>query len=210
MCVQRHENWWSFEFCFKRHARQFHLEAETKNGKRTMNTVADFSLGYFIDDERTQLTLVNQEQNLPPGFSIPGSEGEPRIEFEYINGTPCDLELSEPRASTIRITCGETNSLVSVVEDYSCHYILTVTTPAICKHPVFSKQIPTRTVSCQLIDEKKESHTPSPSFTNAGAPEPAPPPKTCSADEDACPDPAVPSHPADRRRHISPSNTAGH
>lgn len=44
-CAQRHEGWWSYEFCFGKHVRQFHLET-VKDGSKTYNKVgADISLG---------------------------------------------------------------------------------------------------------------------------------------------------------------------
>ena len=46
VCLQRHEGWWSYEFCYARHVRQFHVGTTTdKKGKAQSRVEAEFVLG---------------------------------------------------------------------------------------------------------------------------------------------------------------------
>ncbi|EGB08968.1 hypothetical protein AURANDRAFT_63519 [Aureococcus anophagefferens] len=127
VCLQRHEGWWSFEFCYKKGARQFHARAE--------------------DDA----ALVVER----------GADGwdKARVEVEYERGTPCDIGEDDDsgekrrRGTTARLVCGDTNALVSVVEDRTCHYVFTVTTPALCKHAAFATAPNTRPVTCEAAPD---------------------------------------------------------
>ena len=47
VCTQRHEGWWSYEFCFKKHVRQFHVHTfkEAKTGKSQSIVQGEYVLG---------------------------------------------------------------------------------------------------------------------------------------------------------------------
>lgn len=70
------------------------------------------------------------------------------LELEYINGTTCEL-TQRPRSTTLQFSCGPENKLESIVEDYTCHYKVTIQTPYLCKHSAFVERAPpTRPVVC--------------------------------------------------------------
>ena len=70
------------------------------------------------------------------------------LELEFSGGTPCPLTNSQ-RGTTVNILCGHSDAIVSIVEDFTCHYKVTITTPTLCKHPAFVQQTPaTRSVTC--------------------------------------------------------------
>ena len=76
-------------------------------------------------------TLIQDEQDLT------------YIELEYTGGTECDL-TGEHRATTVQFICGEgADQFLSIKEDRSCHYKAIISTPRLCRHPSFRKQIPT-------------------------------------------------------------------
>ena len=70
-------------------------------------------------------------------------------ELEYAHGTKCDLS-GQQRATSVQLLCGGADAIVSVVEDHTCHYRLVVTTPHLCKHPMFVHSAPSATtVTCR-------------------------------------------------------------
>jgi len=169
VCLQRHEGWWSFEFCYKKGARQFHVEGmalglpqglapntntiaqvetvDNADGRKQAKVAAEFSLGGFAAgaDADDDATLV-----VPEGLD---GWDKARVEVEYADGTPCDVDvdgdgIERRRAVTARLVCGETNALTSVVEDRTCHYVFTVTTPELCGHPAFAVAPATRPMTC--------------------------------------------------------------
>lgn len=77
-------------------------------------------------------------------------EGDPTyFEMEYTMGTRCDL-TNELRSTTVHFICGEAaDQFVSIKEDRSCHYKAIIATPRLCRHPSFSKEIPSaRKIRC--------------------------------------------------------------
>ena len=201
VCMHRHEGWWSFEFCYKKGARQFHLEATdgADGGKATARVGAEFSLGERLerpgrstdggdestlassssrattarddrrddspprddDDSSAKVThrIIQEEEEeeilVRSGVSGGGGNDERAcVEVEFEGGSECDIladdGLPRFRATTARLVCGDANALVSVVEDRTCHYLFTVTTPALCQHRAFATTPNARTVECAL------------------------------------------------------------
>ena len=86
--------------------------------------------------------------------------------MEYEGGTECDVtDGVARRGTTTRLVCGDScvtlnsmistrHALVSVVEDRTCHYVLSVTTPALCKHEAFIQNEQSRTVKCAALPDE--------------------------------------------------------
>jgi len=80
---------------------------------------------------------------------------------EYTNGDVCeDSDVTEvaikggnvvdggiERSSTVRFSCGKRHELVRVNEDSTCHYVVDVTLPELCLHPLFKAEV----VSGQVV-----------------------------------------------------------
>lgn len=152
LCLTRHEGWWSYEFCYKRHVRQFHLVSGTDaKGKVTPQVQSQYVLGLADRDLAEQATagVVNERDFIVPS---PAGESEGQLsalEFEYGGGTLCEL-TNAARSATIHYECGATDTLASVVEDFTCHYKVVVTSPVLCKHPAFVQATPsTRAMTCK-------------------------------------------------------------
>ena len=148
ICVQKTEGWWTFEFCYKKQARQFHAEVvrDEKSGKKALAPVADFNLGNYQGND----DLVAQKPTRD------GPDRKAKVELEYDQGTACDVLKNQRRATTVRLVCGNKHALTNVFEDQTCHYTFTVTTPTICAHPIFSAIPRTRKVTCDPIAENDE------------------------------------------------------
>lgn len=149
VCLQRNEGWWTYEICDGTAARQFHLVSEQDaSGKSIIKVETEYSLG-----------------ELPPGGdgNIPGElttifgsdsdEGLTALRVELSTGTECDLN-GKKRATTVEFLCSESNRLISVVEDHTCHYRMRVSLSALCDHEKFIKpEHRTTQVSCEPVLE---------------------------------------------------------
>ena len=222
VCLQRHEGWWSFEFCYKKGARQFHARLPrvettppprppsfsgsprstawasgsasrawasrrkrprsprsrrattaragssrtsprssalaTRRRTRAAARARVLSRGIA---RRTHISLLLGAEDDAALVVERGADGwdKARVEVEYERGTPCDIGEDDDsgekrrRGTTARLVCGDTNALVSVVEDRTCHYVFTVTTPALCKHAAFATAPNTRPVTCEAAPD---------------------------------------------------------
>ena len=70
---------------------------------------------------------------------------------EYMHGDVCDhddvaesvikggniIHGSVERSSTIQFSCGKMWEIIDIKEDSTCHYIIDVTVPELCEHPLF-------------------------------------------------------------------------
>ncbi len=92
----------------------------------------------------------------------PGGNGAVFVQV-YFHGDVCDHEDvaesvikggsiihgSVERSSTVRFSCGKTWDIVNIKEDQTCHYVLDVTVPELCEHPLFKAAVTkTQVVKC--------------------------------------------------------------
>mmetsp|Transcript_38178 Transcript_38178/g.88055 ORF Transcript_38178/g.88055 Transcript_38178/m.88055 type:complete len:248 (+) Transcript_38178:3-746(+) len=149
VCLSRHEGWWSYEFCYKKQMRQFHLVTVTDAKGKVASQVQD---EYLLGKADVEAEFKGGESRY---ITHPGINDEPAaLELEYQDGTVCEL-TKQQRASTVQFLCGSTDTIVSVVEDHTCHYKVVITTPTLCKHPAFVRESPaTRSMACRPQDER--------------------------------------------------------
>jgi len=116
-CLYRIEGWWTYEFCYGKHVRQFHQERDKPIGPKDE---------YFL------------------GKWVPGTEGLENKGFyseTYTDGTPCDIN-GQPRTAEVQFFCENdvhrpTSFISEIKEPSSCRYLVTVSTPLMCKHPTY-------------------------------------------------------------------------
>jgi len=112
-CLYRLAGWWTYEFCYGKHIRQYHQEKD-----KPIRPQDEFFLG--------------KKNELNEGYS--NSEYYSEI---YDSGTQCDL-TGEKRKTEIRYYCSNDKlgaSIVDLKEPSSCSYIFSISTPHLCKHP---------------------------------------------------------------------------
>lgn len=134
VCLTMPQGWWTFEFCYKKYARQFHVDNDDSR-----RIEAQFSLGQHQSVDDDDVAVVQGDR--------------PRVELEYADGTECDLTQGLRRATTVRLYCGDDNALVNVFEDRTCHYVFSVHTPALCQHPAFVVKPKARFVKCTSLSD---------------------------------------------------------
>ncbi|XP_014324540.2 protein OS-9 isoform X1 [Xiphophorus maculatus] len=119
-CLVKTKDWWTYEFCYGHHIRQYHLEDSEIKGDVLF-------LGYYGSefDWNNETAKASKQHKLKRYHS--------QI---YVNGSKCDLN-GNPRETEVRFVCEEGSSdyIARVDEPQSCRYVLTVHTSRTCQHP---------------------------------------------------------------------------
>jgi hypothetical protein len=151
-CLQSFNGgWWSYELCSFQDVRQYHetaIATKTKTGGivTSKKIETEHILGLYKIDIFASVP-EDEEWKLVVNATV--GDGT-YFEVEYTEGDVCDhsdVTASAivagaasaggvARSSSIRYYCGEKYEL-SVKEDSTCHYIVDVKVPALCKHPLF-------------------------------------------------------------------------
>ncbi|XP_049335070.1 protein OS-9 isoform X2 [Astyanax mexicanus] len=120
-CLVKTKDWWTYEFCYGQHIRQYHLEDSEIKGDVLF-------LGYF----ESEFDWTNETAKATKQHKLKRYHSQ-----SYINGSKCDLNGS-PRESEVRFVCEESSSdfIARVDEPQSCRYVLTIHTSRTCQHPL--------------------------------------------------------------------------
>ena len=116
-CLLRTKDWWTYEFCFGKQIRQYHMEDNRPSGDILILGLYDHDQEHE-DDE----TLMKRHHS--------------QI---YTNGTQCDL-TGNSRTAEVRFECEPSlvhDVVTQVDEPQSCEYIITIKTSKICDIPQF-------------------------------------------------------------------------
>ncbi|XP_051752586.1 protein OS-9 isoform X1 [Ctenopharyngodon idella] len=120
-CLIKTKDWWTYEFCYGQHIRQYHLEDSEIKGDVLF-------LGYYDSefDWTNETAKASKQHKLKRYHSQ-----------SYVNGSKCDLN-GNPRETEVRLVCEEGSSdyIARVDEPQSCRYVLTVHTSRTCQHPL--------------------------------------------------------------------------
>eukprot|EP00004_Rigifila_ramosa_P006256 TRINITY_DN1694_c0_g1_i1.p2 TRINITY_DN1694_c0_g1~~TRINITY_DN1694_c0_g1_i1.p2 ORF type:complete len:168 (-),score=36.32 TRINITY_DN1694_c0_g1_i1:25-528(-) len=150
MSLGQMEGWWTYEFCYKRHLRQYHTEhiVDKAKGQQISRTTAEYFLGKYapIDAETPAAAAAQRSQDRAGReiVGVPGSaEGTAYLDRSYRTGTVCDLTNRE-RETEVRYQCGHEvpDQILLVKESSTCRYTITVLSGALCKHPFFAPKPP--------------------------------------------------------------------
>ncbi|KAL7556960.1 hypothetical protein ACA910_005306 [Epithemia clementina (nom. ined.)] len=165
--------WWTYEICHKKNIRQYHESVgarKNKNGAvytaRTVET--DHNLGNYQPNVFAAIVPEDEWKFVVNATDRKGGAKKPYFELEYIGGDVCDhsdvtdaaivaggsSQKGISRASSVRYQCGETYD-ISVSEDSTCHYIVSVDLPDLCKHPLFQQPVSKKQVfKCLHVPEE--------------------------------------------------------
>jgi len=153
-CLVRHEGWWTYEFCYGRQIRQFHLIADGGNHPGASGGGSEVQTEYILGKADKAATKAAQDGTLDETQFLkpPSPEADiyapHTLELEMGDGTLCEL-TGRPRATTVEFACGQTDAIQSVNEVHTCHYKVVISTQKLCKHPSFVQgSPPTRTLTC--------------------------------------------------------------
>merc|ERR1711871_532624 len=137
VCMQKHEGWWTYEFCYRGQIRQLHLQAvANKNGHRETKVVSEYRLGKYDGRKNAERDEVESPESIRPSLENP--ERKAFIQ-DYSGGEKCGI-TGQTRSTRVYFICkpgSKTTSLISVKEDRTCHYVVVVNTPLLCEHSLF-------------------------------------------------------------------------
>lgn len=144
-CFYRVEGWWTYEYCHRKHVRQFHKDNE--------EVTADFWLGKF--DAGATGTLREQAGGVDAVSVEPSASGPSSkyVALVFTGGTVCDLTGDERRVE-VRFFCGqdENTFIANLKEPATCKYTLQVNTPVLCRHPSFGvAEKPVKYIQCTEV-----------------------------------------------------------
>lgn len=127
-CAYRVEEWWTYEVCYKKAARQYHADGD--------KVVDEYLLGNYTAAEAGEADEVHTDESEVGGAVR-------YVRQLYRDGEVCELTGS-PREVEVRYVCapGAQTLLASVKEPRSCSYVFTVATPRLCKHAAFQHEPP--------------------------------------------------------------------
>ncbi|KAG7673656.1 putative Protein OS-9-like protein [Nannochloris sp. 'desiccata'] len=141
-CSYRVEEWWTYELCYKKAARQYH----TENGKVTDSYI----LGNFSAADSNMIA---------PAVDTEAGGDVKYVKQVYVGGAPCELTGGN-RSAEVRFVCGRAGQTVlsEIREPESCAYIFIVSTPRLCKHPAFRDRIPAAApIACYPAEVQEDS-----------------------------------------------------
>ncbi|BFZ06452.1 hypothetical protein BsWGS_09491 [Bradybaena similaris] len=133
-CLFKSKDWWSYEFCYGKYIRQFHME----DGEIKGNIIY---LGYFHEDFDWNNETSREDR-------VKSKSALNRYHSQYYTlGTKCDL-TDQMRKAEIRFMCEENSEdyLSRVDESETCVYTVTVMTSRICRHPYLKAPAKRRSV----------------------------------------------------------------
>merc|ERR1719401_1251842 len=156
-CQSRNEGWWTYEFCFDRHLRQYHVQTliDPRAGKQRNIIDTQHLLGVYQKPSHKKDMDEDDDENLIRNYSTTTNKDltyshdiKTYYELEYPNGEQClhkedagsttgDFPEGLERSTTIRFSCGKRYEILSVNEDSTCHYKMEVSVPDLCLHPKF-------------------------------------------------------------------------
>jgi hypothetical protein len=138
-----------------------HYTATTVEAEHLLGLYQEASVHSYPDDEEWR-HVVNAT-----GRSRHGGGSGTYFEMTYTDGDICDhSDVTDAavvaggtghggplsRGSTVRFFCGK-SYLLAVNEDSTCHYVVEVTVPDLCDHPLFMEPIlKKQIVKCCLVD----------------------------------------------------------
>ena len=136
-CAYLNQGWWTYEWCHRRHVRQFHLEAQARS--------PEWSLGDY-----TRTELEDDDGGAASSVDAAGSEALSRaVDVFDVGGQRCD-ETGTGRSSTVHFRCcdgpkpgkatkgkrkraaGAEAFITSVDEVALCSYAFAVCSPSLC------------------------------------------------------------------------------
>jgi hypothetical protein len=174
--LSSHANhYWIYELCHGEHARQFHevQVVDLVTGLTNRETEVEYLLGNYDEealesfDRKDEIKyVVNVTELDKPTLARTQANSVNRANGayfyqEYTGGQICDGNDPDvkdkggvPRSVTVRYFCGPDYQLSNVNEDETCHYIMDITLPDLCEHPLFMKPLDKKQIiKCLPIKE---------------------------------------------------------
>merc|ERR550519_547374 len=112
-CIYKTKDWWTYEVCYRRSIKQYHVENDKPVG---------------------EIMLLGRHD---PGQDVWEQTNTTYLPQYYTNGTQCDL-TNRPRQAQLRFVCNEAavqELIGDIFEPQSCEYSIVIHTNKLCSVP---------------------------------------------------------------------------
>lgn len=135
-CLTKTRNWWTYELCYGKSIKQFHVENGKPEGAIIFLGLYDYDFDWNNETNLEQFNKTGQQKYHSQVYS---------------HGSKCDI-TGVPRKAEVRYFCDEesTDYIDSVEEPETCSYVFTVHTSRVCAFPPLKRISPSKphTISC--------------------------------------------------------------
>ncbi|XP_037516651.1 LOW QUALITY PROTEIN: protein OS-9-like [Rhipicephalus sanguineus] len=135
-CLTKTRNWWTYELCYGKSIKQFHVENGKPEGAIIFLGLYDYDFDWNNETNLEQFNKTGQQKYHSQVYS---------------HGSKCDI-TGVPRRAEVRYFCDEesTDYIDSVEEPETCSYVFTVQTSRVCAFPPLKRISPSKphTISC--------------------------------------------------------------
>lgn len=135
-CLTKTRNWWTYELCYGKSIKQFHVENGKPEGAIIFLGLFDYDFDWNNETNLEQFNKTGQQKYHSQVYS---------------HGSKCDI-TGVPRKAEVRYFCDEdsTDYIESVEEPETCSYVFTVHTSRVCAFPPLKRISPSKphTISC--------------------------------------------------------------
>lgn len=151
-CLYHTSGWWSYEFCYGKSIRQYHIADKGEPARFNSNYI----LGKYT--KYLELSSGKTEETKELVRIIPN--GKNYFTQKFIDGTKCD-KTNIPRTAEIQYFCGIDENIVYVKETSTCNYEVAISTNRLCKDPVFNPQINNslNSILCYLYNTQESDNS---------------------------------------------------
>jgi len=146
-CITYIQDWWSYEFCYKKYLTQFHEAKPTDPPEHNMH--------FYLGKYPTQEQLENPDFEYKKESYKRDPFGKNYLTQMLVDGSMCDV-TGKPRQAELRFYCGENENILSIKETTTCNYVVVINTPKLCNSPGFESKKSINSILCHPISDRDE------------------------------------------------------
>lgn len=162
VCLYHVKGWWTYSFCYGKEIRQFHVDKPVIWGRHpppkaeavSMNSVlGDFEPGLFT----VAPTAHNQHSAQIRVKPLGDDDAQHALAYHLGKGSTCEI-TGKARTTEVQFVCNpklqaSQDRIALIKEVKTCHYLISIHTSRLCKHPVFlpPKRLASHSINCQPV-----------------------------------------------------------
>ncbi|KAJ3126462.1 Protein OS-9 [Nowakowskiella sp. JEL0407] len=166
-CYYYDNGYWTYELCYNRHVRQFHM-IQNGGGQLLNDKEMEYFLGSYesivvpsigsgeeisdVSEQSNDLKTLDEKGTSIEVFND-GLKSYAYVKQRWSGGTICEL-TNKPRSVDLQFHClpNHATHVSFFSEESTCNYLMIVNTPLLCKDPIFVPRI-VQTLSLVTCDQ---------------------------------------------------------